>query len=204
MKKISFVLFAALATLVACTKSASTIAPAKAPIVTTLAYDTAELISKNTSATAKLYDIDGCNIKLSVLADRQETAPYTTDYVLTGLTPDPDSPDKQQLQAAICKVDGTFDDICDISINEIPAIDQFGEVAALDEKGGYYLVYFDEEGTPRICFAVVVAGIEVNPYKKDVTYPKETPFGEDTVVEEDFENLTVTVLYHQFRNGAWL
>jgi len=221
MKKIIFVLFAAVALLCGCTKSASTVAAPDASKVASLTYDTASTFDKNTGNRATIYTIEGKYVKVTVGAFRDDET-YKADYFITAATlstinpkstaDDSDYKKGLFVDCKICKVDGSNF----VAVNQV-AIDTaiIGNLARAGKfvsdtvavKGGaYYVCAFDEEKADKavLSFVVALPSFDVTPYKADVTYDPETPFSKPTVVKEDFETSVIKLYYRQFAEGKWI
>lgn len=219
MKKIILILFAAVAMLCGCAKSASTVAAPDAPKVASLNYDTASTYFKNTGNRATVYDVNGRYVKVTVGALRDEVT-YKADYFITALpfhelpaplysksaTGDQTDDEKEMfIHCMIYKIEGEgYTNVNQVDITAIPEASEFSEYAEAVEGGAYYVALFDPEGNAHLTFAVVLPSFKKTPYKADVEYDPESPFGGPIIVNEDFETSVITLFYRQFENGKWL
>lgn len=221
MKKILFILSVALLTVGCNDKEEFTPAKGSMPVTVTLSYDNANSLSSNTLNRALIYEQNGAQIKLSILADDKDAK----TFYLTAAIVD-ESGDTQLLDSQITEVDNAVKSVADINITTLPDDGAFqGQVYLPDatelqekkeaddpnvwkttEAKGYIVRYVSpDEGGKNIYFAVTVNSVTMT---ETVTETEiESPYGDDepyaTVVEKTYM-VSAAISYKAFDQNGWI
>lgn len=222
MKKILFILSVALLTVGCNDKEEFTTAKGSMPVTVTLSYDNANSLSSNTLNRALIYEQNGAQIKLSILADDKDAK----TFYLTAAIVD-ESGDTQLLDSQITEVENAVKSVADINITTLPDDGAFqGQVYLPDatelqekkeaddpnvwktpEAKGYIVRYVSpDEGGKNIYFAVTVNSVTMtetvtetvidSPYEDD-----DEPFG--TITEKTY-SVTADISYKAFDQNGWI
>lgn len=221
MKKILFILSVALLTVGCNDKEEFTTAKGSMPVTVTLSYDNANSLSSNTLNRALIYEQNGAQIKLSILADDKDAK----TFYLTAAIVD-ESGDTQLLDSQITEVENAVKSVADINITTLPDDGAFqGQVYLPDatelqekkeaddpnvwktpEAKGYIVRYVSpEESGKNIYFAVTVDSVTLT---ETVTVTEiESPYGDDepyTTVEKKTYMVSAVISYKAFDQNGWI